>query len=130
MQVTELGFCRSFHGLRRRDKVCSCEICKALKVVLLLTLMERSQLRWHSHVSRSSQEKLARHVLLASHNGKTTQRSYKEEGSDDIPDLAWPCLGVEPTNYLRLRMIVKYFDFCRGCPRDQTRRKSGTKLNE
>ena len=92
VQVTELGFCRSFHGLRRRDKVCSCEICKALKVVLLLNRMERSQLRWHSHVSRSSQEKLARHVLLASKTGKLPRGHTRRKGVMISPTLLGPVL--------------------------------------
>jgi len=60
---------RRVHGVTLRDKVRSCDIRRALNVELLLRI-ERSQLRWFAHVSRMTQERLARHVLLAKLTGK------------------------------------------------------------
>ena len=53
-------------GVTLRDKMRSCEIPRALNVEPLLRI-DRSQLRWFSYVSRMSQKRLARQILLANH---------------------------------------------------------------
>ena len=81
-----------------RDKVRSCEIRKVLNVEPLLRI-EKSQLqyiRWCGHVSRKSQERLARHVLVGKPAGKRPRGRPRKRWSDYISDLAWSRLGVQP----------------------------------
>jgi len=77
------------------DKVGSCDIHKVLNAEPLLWI-ERSQLRRFGHVSRMSQERLAKHVLLATPTGKRPKDCPKTRGRDYISSLAWSCLAVEP----------------------------------
>jgi len=56
------GFLRRVHDATLPAKVRCCEIRKEMKVQPLLRI-ERSQLRWFSHVSRMSQERLMRQAL-------------------------------------------------------------------
>jgi len=62
-RAVEMGFLRRVHCVTLRDKVRSCEVRKALNVEPLLRI-ERSQLRWCGHVTRMSQERLAKQALL------------------------------------------------------------------
>jgi len=59
------------------NKVCNCEICKTLNVKPLLWI-ERSQLRWFSHVSRMPHKRLAGHVLLAQKVKQPTSRDHMD----------------------------------------------------
>jgi len=61
------------------DNVRSCEFRKALNVEILFLLTEKSQLRWFDHVTRTSQERSARQVLLAYTHGKASQRLTKDQ---------------------------------------------------
>ena len=70
------------------------EIRKAQNVKPLLRI-ERSQLRWFGNVSRISQERLARQVLLATHRGKQPRGLPRTRWCDYISYLAWSRLGVE-----------------------------------
>jgi len=62
-----------FYRVTLRNKVHSCKIRKALDVETL-QYIEISQLRWFGHVSRLSQERLVRQVLLATPMGKPRGR--------------------------------------------------------
>jgi len=61
-----------------------------------LLQVERSQLRRFGHVSRMSQERLVRHVLLDAPMGKWPRGCPRASWSDYISDLAWYRLSVEP----------------------------------
>jgi len=67
-QAEETGFLRRVNSVTLRDKVRRCEIRKTLDFESLLR-MERSQFSSFGHVSRMSQERLARPVLLVTPTG-------------------------------------------------------------
>jgi len=101
------GVCRNFWGASRHNErnwwyerarsematTLWSEIRKAQNVKPLLRI-ERSQLRWFGNVSRISQERLARQVLLATHRGKQPRGLPRTRWRDYISGLAWSCLGV------------------------------------
>ena len=95
VQAAEMGFLWRVNGVTLRNKVRSCQIDKTLNIEAFLRI-ERSQLRWFGHMSRMSQDKLARQVLLAAPTGKWPKGGPRTRWSDYISDLAWPRLGVEP----------------------------------
>ena len=61
VQVGDMGFLQRVYGMTLRNKVRSCEISKTLNVKPLFQI-ERSELHWFSHVTKMSQERLARQV--------------------------------------------------------------------
>jgi len=63
-----MEFLRRVHGVALRDKVRSCEIREAPDVESFHRI-ERSQLRWFGHVTRMSQERWAKHILLVNLRG-------------------------------------------------------------
>jgi len=83
------------HDVTLRNKVCSCEIRKALKVELLLRI-ERFQLRCFGHLSRMLREWVTRQVLPGTPTGKRPRSRPRTWWSDYTSDLAWSHLGVEP----------------------------------
>jgi len=91
VQASVITFLRRVHGVTLRDKVRSCKIHEALNVKPLLR-KERSQLRWFGHVARMSQERLARHVLLATATGKRPQIEEGPGGVSTTPTLLGPVL--------------------------------------
>ena len=95
VQATEMGFLRIVNDVTLRDKVCSWEIYEAPNVKSLPQI-ERSQLRWFGHVTKMSQEKSVRQVLLATHTGKWPRGRPRTRGRDYISDLAWPRPDVDP----------------------------------
>ena len=82
------GFPRIIQGVTLCDKVHRSEIRKAQNVKPLLWI-ERSQLRWFGHVSRISQKRLTRQVLLATPAGKPSRGLPRTRWRDYICDLAW-----------------------------------------
>ena len=107
-----MGFLLSVHCVALRDTVCSCEISETLNVEPLPLQMERSQLRCFGHVTRMSQERLARQVLLATPAGKRPRGRPRTRWRDYISDLAWSSLGVEPAELSEIavdREVFKVF---------------------
>ena len=84
------------------------EIRKALNVGTLLRI-ERSQLRWFSHVPRMSQERLSRQALLAKPSGKRPRGRPRPRWSNYISDLAWSRLGVEPAELSEIAVDREVF---------------------
>ena len=82
-------------GVTLRDKVRSCEICRALNVEPLVRI-EISQLRQFGHASRMPHERLVRQVLLGKPTAKRPRSCPRPRWSDCISDIAWSHLGVEP----------------------------------
>jgi len=81
-------------GVTLRDKVRSCEICRALNVEPLVRI-KISQLRLFGHVSRTPYKRLARQALLAKPTAKRPRGRPRPRWSDCISDIAWSHLGVE-----------------------------------
>jgi len=106
VQAAEIGFLRRVHATFR-DKVRSCEFCKTLNMGPLLR-MERSQLRWFGHVTRMSQEILARPVLLAEPTECGPEVVQGPGGVTTSPTLLGPALVWSQQNYTRLLKTVKY----------------------
>jgi len=105
-----------------RGKVRSCEICKAnVESVLLI---EKSQLHWFGHMSRMSQERLARHVLLATPVGQCPEEP--PGGVTTSPFFLGPVLVWSSQNYLELLFTVRYSKSSWGCcPHDPSQMKIG-----
>ena len=68
VQAFEMSFLRRIDGVTLFNKVRSSEDTKSLNTEPLLLRIERSQLRWFSHVSRIPQETLPKQALLAKAN--------------------------------------------------------------
>ena len=96
VQAAEIGLLRRVHGVTLRDKVRSYEILKALNIEPRLG-KERSQLGWLGHVSKMSQELLARQVPLAQ-SSSTYQVSWLHLRPSLVPSscvpsrTSWNCL--------------------------------------
>jgi len=106
-----MGFLRKFYGMTLCNEVHSGEIHKTWNVEPLLRI-KRSQLLWFSYVSRMSQERLARQVLLAAQTGKQPRGRQRTRWCDYISVLAWFHLGVEPAELQGIaeNRDVQYFE--------------------
>jgi len=80
-----------------------------------LLQIERSQLSWLVHVSRISQKRSARQVLLAKPKGKRSGGRPRTSWSDYVSDLAWSHLGMEPAELSELAIDNGCFVSSRGC---------------
>ena len=63
------------------------------KIISLLRI-ERSQLSWLGHISRMTQERLPKHVLLAKANGRRAVGRSRTRWAYKIEDLGWNRLGL------------------------------------
>ena len=70
VQASEMRFLRKVEGVALFTKVRSSEIQKSFNIEPLLFRIEKSQLRWFSHVSSMPQERLPKQALLAKANGR------------------------------------------------------------
>ena len=77
------------------DKVCSCKIRKSLNVEPLFRI-ERPQLWWFGSVTRMSQKRIARQVLLATPTWKRPRGRPKTKWHDHFSNLGSFSLGVKP----------------------------------
>ena len=93
-----MGFLRNVHGVTLRNKVRNCEISKVLKVEPLLHIA-RSQPLWVGHVSKISQHRLARQVLLATPTGKRPRVRPRTRWVITSPTLLGPVLVWSQQNY-------------------------------
>ena len=109
VQTTQMGFLRRVHSVTLLDKVCSCEICKALNVEPLVQNERSSYVRF-GHMSGISHERLARQVLLARPTGKRPRGRPKTRWSDYFSDLLGPVLVCILQIYLKLLLTVRYFE--------------------
>jgi len=89
VQVAELEFSQRVHGVTLRHKVHSYEIHKTLNVnpSSHFSKIEISQLSWFNHVSRMSQERLTRQVLLLTPTGKQPKGLQEPGGMTCISNL-------------------------------------------
>jgi len=71
-QAADKGLLRRIHGVTLGDKVCSCEIRRALNVEPLLRI-EGAQIYWFGHLSRIPHERLASQFLLV----KPTENRFR-----------------------------------------------------
>ena len=65
VRSAEMGFLRRISGLILLDQVKSADIRESLNIESLLLRLERSQLRWHGHVTRMSQERTTKKLLCS-----------------------------------------------------------------
>jgi len=109
VQAAEMGFLRRVHTMKLRDKVRSCEIREVLNVEPLLIQKPGSRLRWFDPVSRMSQERLAKQVLLAKATGKGPRGRPRTRRSDCICDLSWSVLAWSQQNFLSQQKFQQNF---------------------
>ena len=78
VQASEMRFLQRIEEVTLFNMVSSSEIKKSLNIVPLLLRVDRFQLRWFGHVSRTPQKKLPKQVL-----------AYfpKQMGNDQLDDL-------------------------------------------
>jgi len=79
-----------------------------------------------------SQERLARYILLTAHTGKRPIGRPNPRWSDNISDLTWFHLGVEPADLSENAVTLMYVKSCWGCytPATLPKGKTGRKVNE
>ena len=88
------------------DKLRSSEIRKSLNVEPLLLRIERSQLRWFTHVSRISQERLSKQVLLVRIAGKRPIGRPRTRLLQHIESLDRNRLGPGPNKLKEVVVVV------------------------
>jgi len=96
-----MKFLRKVCGVTFSDKVCICEI-RTANIEPLLRI-EKSQLRLFGHVTGMTQERLGRHVLLATPTEKWPRGWPRTRWCDDISDFAWSRLSVDPAELKPVR---------------------------
>jgi len=130
MQASEARLLRRIHSVIFRNEVRSCEIRKVLNVELFQLRIERSQLRWFGHVTRIPMEILARQFLLVTPKRNRPRCRTRTTWRDNISDLAWPRVGVEPEEFLseiaENRVVFRFF--LRWLPCDPLQRNSGYEI--
>jgi len=102
VQASEMRFLRKIEGVTLFDKVRSFEIRKSLNIEPLLLRIERSQLKWFSHVSKMLQKRLPKQALLAKVKGKRPVGQPRTRWQNYIEDLEWNRLGFQPSEMLEV----------------------------
>ena len=97
--AAETGFLRRISGLTLLNKVKSADTRESLNIEALLFRLERSQLRWYGHVTRMSQERIAKKLLRSTPIGRRPRGRPRSCRRDDVEDLSWSCLGI-PAEHL------------------------------
>ena len=87
VQASEMRFLQRIEGVALFNKVRCSEIRKSVNIKPLLLRIERSQLRWFSHVSRMPQERLPKQALLAKANLRRLVGRPKTRWTNYIEDL-------------------------------------------
>ena len=98
VQAAKMGFLRRISGLTLLDKVKSADIRESLNIESLLLQLERSQLRWYGHVTRMSQEKIAKKLFLLTPIGRRSRGRPRTRWRNYV-DLSWSRLGI-PAKHL------------------------------
>ena len=75
---------------------------KSLNIEPLLLRIERPQLRWFGHVSRTPQERLPKQALLAKAIGRRPVRQPRTRWIDYIVGLGWNRLGLHPSEMMEV----------------------------
>ena len=126
VQASEMRFLRRIEGVTLFNKVRSSQIRKkSLKMEPLLLRIQRSQLRWFGHVSRTPQERLSKQALLAKANGKRPVRRTKITWTNYIEDLGWNRLGLHPSEMIDVMEGRKVWRLNLELQPPQSLRKSG-----
>ena len=100
VQMFEMRSLRRIEGVTLFNKVRSSEIQKSLSIESFLHLIERSQLRWFGHVSRTPQEKLLKQALLTIANGRRPVGRPKITWTIYIEDLDWNRFGLHSSKMM------------------------------
>ena len=90
------GFLAKIRGLSLLDKVKSTNIRQPLNMEPLLLRIERSQLRWYSHVTLISHERTAKQLMDALPSGKRPRGRPRNRWRNYVEDLVWSRLGIPP----------------------------------
>ena len=102
VQASEMRFLQRIEGVTLFNKVRSSEIGKSLNIEPLLLRIERSQLRWFGHVSRTPQERLPKQALLAKANERKPVGRPRTKWTDYIEDLGWNRVGLRPSEMMKV----------------------------
>ena len=94
VQASEITFLRRIEGVTLLDKVPNSEIQNSLNVESLFLRIERSQLRWFSHVSSMPQERLPKQALFAIPDGKRLVGRSRKRWMDHVENLGWNRFGL------------------------------------
>ena len=89
VQASEIRFLRRMEGVTLFKEVRGSEIRKSLNIEPLLLRLERSQLGWFGHVSRTPQERLPEQALLAKADGRRPIGRPRTRWTNYIKDLKW-----------------------------------------
>ena len=100
VQASEMRFLQRIEGVTLFNKVRSSENRKSLNIKQLLLRIERPQLRWVGHVSRTPQERLPKQALLAKANGRRPVGRPRTRSTNYIKDLRWNRLGLHPSEMM------------------------------
>ena len=109
MQAVRIRILRRVHSVTLCDKTRSCENNKPLNVESPLLQIERSQVRLIGHVSRMSQEKLARQVLLSTPMGKRPEDRTSTRWRYYISNFAWSRIGMDPAELSEIVVDCEVF---------------------
>ena len=96
VEVTKMEFLRKVRGLSLLDMVKTTDIRQPLNIKPLLLRIERSQMRWHVHVTRMSHKRTAKQLVDALPSGKRSRRRPRNRWRNYVEDLAWSGLGIPP----------------------------------
>ena len=96
VQAAEMGFLRKVRSLPLLDKVKSTDIRQSLNIEPLLFRIERSQLRWYSHVTRMSHERTAKQLKNALPSDKRPRERPRTRWRNYVENLAWSRLENPP----------------------------------
>ena len=95
-----MRFLRRIEGVTLFSKVRSSEIWKSVNIEPLLLRIERSQLRWFSHVRRMPQKRLSKQAILAKANGRRPVGWPKTRRTNYIENLGWNRLGLHSSEMM------------------------------
>ena len=89
MQASKMRILQKFKEVTMLDKLQNTAIRESLNIEFLLLRIERSRLRWFSHVSKMSQKWLPKQTLYAKVNGKRPVGRLRTRWIYYITDLGW-----------------------------------------
>jgi len=125
--AAETGPLRRLYGVTLRDKMLNSEIHNDLNAEPLLLRIKRSMVLWIVRVIRMSQQRFAKHVLLAAHTEKWPRSRPKTSWSDYTSDLAGSRICVEPAELFQIAVDREEVRLLGLLPRNPAQRKRGYK---
>ena len=107
MRAFKVRFLPKIIGVTTLDKLHSNAIRESLNIESILFRVERSQLRWFSHLSRMPQERLPKQTLCAQVNGKRPVGKHEQDGLIIVRILVGTAgtfveFGTYPTTFVKI----------------------------